>query len=97
MELTPLWRPKRKLALSFRKPDRVSAEDNLRSYFNSILVRQSAMSEAREKAKEEVEAYRAQKEAEFQEKQQNVFRLHVLFYEIVGWCRICQGGGGADC
>ena len=32
------------------------------------------MSEAREKAKEEVETYRAQMEAEFQDKQKNVIR-----------------------
>ena len=82
---------------SFRKPDRVGAEDRLWPQFNSVLVRQSAMSEAREKAKEEVETYRAQMEAEFQDKQKNVIRLGVFSYGIVRWCRICEGGGGADC
>lgn len=55
------------------------------------------MSEAREKAKEEVETYRAQMEAEFQDKQKNVIRLGVSSYGIVRWCGICEGGGGADC
>ena len=55
------------------------------------------MSEAREKAKEEVETYRAQMEAEFQDKQKNVIRLGMSSYGIVSWCRICEGGGGADC
>lgn len=55
------------------------------------------MSEAREKAKEEVETYRAQMEAEFQDKQKNVIRLGMSSYGIVRWCWICEGGGGADC
>lgn len=55
------------------------------------------MSEAREKAKEEVETYRAQMEAEFQDKQKNVIRLGMSSYGIVRWCRICEGGRGADC
>ena len=59
----------------FRKHARVRVRVFKRMDSNSILVRQSAMSEAREKAKEEVDTYRAQMEAQFQEKEKNVGRM----------------------
>ena len=43
-----------------------------------FLVRQSAMSDAKEKAKEEIESYRATMETEFQEKQKSVVLQGIL-------------------
>lgn len=80
----------------FRKHARVSVWVFQRTYSYSILVRQSAMSEAREKAKEEVDTYRAQMEAQFQEKEKNVDCVEGERDGIGCWRWICKGSGGAD-
>lgn len=52
------------------------------------------MAEAREKAKEEIENYRAEMEKEYEEKKCNVIGLGCLIYCIVRRCRISKGSGG---
>ncbi len=49
------------------------------------------MTEAREKAKEEVEKYRADMEKEFEEKKTNVTYCIWFLIILVCWCRISKG------
>lgn len=58
------------------------------------LVRMSAMSEARVKAKEEIDSYRAELEAAFQQKKEAVF-VWEKSTDYIGYrCRIEEGSRG---
>ena len=74
---------------SARQSRQIILQKMMFSYKN--VDRQSAMTEAREKAKEEVEKYRADMEKEFEEKKTNVTYCIWFLIILVSWCRISKG------
>ena len=68
-----------------------SNSSSICSFSNAFVGRQVAMAEAREKAKEEIEQYRAEMEKEYEEKKTNVCCLKRFCYAIVRRCRISKG------